>query len=122
MSLRTRVSRLQLSEGVFRMDKNYQYYMIPFDQVPVNPRYRVWFGTWSTDNPVINWSQDKPAQPDGIATWAAAITTGAMVGSGVTLLGDGGKDLPPPPLRLSNPSSPSAFQDAVSQWLMARNP
>lgn len=103
------------------MDTSYRYYMISYDQVPASPSYHVWFGTWSRSNPVISWSQDKPARPDGISTWAAAITTGAMGVSGVTVLGDGGKDLPPPPLKLSNPSSPTAFQDAVSRWLTARS-
>lgn len=103
------------------MDKNFHYYMIPYDQVPMNASSAVWFGTWSIANPVINWSQDMPVKPDGISTWAAAIATDARGAGNVTTLGDGGKDLPPPPLKLSNPASPTAFQDAVSQWLIARS-
>ncbi len=113
------------------MNKNFKYFMIPYDQIPNNVSYKLWFGTWSIANPTITWSQDRPAPPDGVSTWAVGLTTGApavsgvtsaaAVASGATPLGDGGKDLPPPPMRLSNPSSPTAFQDAVAQWLLARS-
>lgn len=113
------------------MGKNYRYVMIPLDQVPLDPSYPVWFGTWSSDTKTTTWSRNRP---DASATWAVAVavqdlsTQGATMGlaalgfdsQGITVLGDGTKDPPPPPLTVSSPDS-TAFQNAFSMWLVARN-
>lgn len=93
------------------------YFMFPVDAVPMNLGSPVWFATWSTRSTSISWSQQKPPTPDEISTWAVGVAASATVPDGATLLGSGGKDLPPPPLALSSPSSPTAFQDAFRRWL-----
>jgi len=104
------------------MDKKiYRYVMIPLNEVPENPSYEVWFGTWSQDTKNIIWSHQRPSTS---STWAAAVTAYEVppdvLFQGVTILGDGSKCVPPPPLTLPGyPSSPDldALRNAFAQWL-----
>jgi hypothetical protein len=109
------------------MGKRYRYVMIPLDQVPKDPSYPVWFGTWSSDTQKITWSRDRPG---ATAAWTVAITSqdlsaqeGTMdlavpgvASQGITILGDGGTKDPPPPLQVSSPDS-TALQAAFTSWL-----
>lgn len=102
-------------------NKKYRYIMIPLNEVPDNPSYEVWFGTWSQDTKHIIWSHQRPGASSAWATAVAAYEVPPDVPSqGVTILGDGSKCVPPPPLTLSGyPSSPDldALRNAFAQWL-----
>ena len=113
------------------MWKTYRYLMIPIDQVRTDATYPVWFGMWSKDTKTITWSRNRP---DVIDTWAVAVSPQELSPDGattdlaainladqdITVLGEGTKDPPPPPLRLSSPDF-TAFRDAFNVWLTARS-
>lgn len=88
----------------------YKYFVIPFDKVPDNPTYTVWFATWSKDRPLVEPGMNPP-----MVVGAAAedkLPTGAV------LLGNASKDPqppppPPPPLTFTE----SDYQRTVSHWL-----
>jgi hypothetical protein len=106
------------------MSKSYTYFMFPVDQVPANPGAPVWFASWSSTSPTVTWSTEQPPKPDAISTWAVAVVANASA-PGASVLGDGGKDIPPPPempIIVASPSSPNAFADAFKFWLTARSP
>lgn len=106
-------------------NQKYRYVMIPLNEVPENPSYEVWFGTWSQDTKNITWSHQRPGASSAWATAVAAYEVPPVPpdvpSQGVTILGDGSKCVPPPPLTLSGyPSSPAldALRKAFTQWLI----
>jgi hypothetical protein len=102
------------------MAQGYQYYLVPLDEVAAD-RTDVWYGTWTLGNPMVQWSQQRPAQPDQRSAWAVCVTASDSVSAFATLLGNGGKDLPPPQFNLVDPTNAAEFQTAFSQWLAVRS-
>lgn len=88
---------------------NYKYFLIPFENVPANPPYQVWYATWSKTPPLLEPGMNPP------------MVVGATLEelpAGATLLDSGSKDpLPPPP-----PPPPGFheldYQKAVTDWMM----
>lgn len=84
-----------------------QYFMIPFEKLPQNPDYHVWYASWSTQRPTL--------EPGVQAPIVVCATTGPLP-AGAVPLAAGGKDPPPPPPALV-PGSPSDYQAALITWL-----
>ncbi len=89
------------------MSSNYRYFEIPFENVPQDPTYTVWYATWSTQRPVLEPGMNPPM--------VVGVTAESTLPAGATLLGDGSKDPPPPPPSLT--LSQSDYQKTVSDWL-----
>lgn len=85
-----------------------KYFVIPFENVPADPTYTVWFSTWSRERPLVEPGMSPPL--------VVGVTADAELPTGATLLGDGSKDPPPPPPPLSA-FSQSEYQSSVSTWL-----
>lgn len=67
----------------------YKYFTIPFECVPEDPSYKVWFATWSTERPAV-----VPGVPPPLVV---GVTPAEELPPGATLLSSGSKDPPPPP-------------------------
>lgn len=95
----------------------------PVRFLPAGPSYKVWFASWSTAQPVAYWSDTPPnINPDGLSTWVVGVTKDDARPQDASVLGTGGKDLPPPPLELSpGDVGLSGFQDAFAKWLERRD-
>lgn len=92
------------------MSKSYQYFRIPFNDLPKDqpPPYTVWFASWSTQPPVL-----EPGMPP---PFVICVTENELP-AGAVALGTGSKDPPPPPPALA-PISVSDYQASVGQWLL----
>ena len=92
------------------MSSNLKYFEIPFDNVPEQPTYTVWFATWSRERPLLEPGMNPPM--------VVGITAEDEIPAGAALIGISSKDPPPPP----PPPPPSGFgaseyQAAVRDWL-----
>jgi len=96
------------------MSQSYKYFVIPFEDVPANPSYTVWYATWSEKRPTEPGKNQFPM--------VVGVTTEANLPAGAVLLGDGLKDPPPPPPPPpSLTSTPSDYLTSCSLWLSARD-
>ena len=91
------------------MSQSYQYFVIPFENVPDAPEYTVWFAAWSRVRPIVEPGMNPP--------FVVGATRGTLP-AGAVLLGDSDKDPIPPPL----PPAPSTvsssnYQKSVRVWL-----
>ncbi|HWU85954.1 MAG TPA: hypothetical protein VN253_01685 [Kofleriaceae bacterium] len=88
-----------------------QYFTIPFENVPANPAYTVWYATWTRERPAVEPGVNPPL--------VVGATVEGSLPKGATSLGSGTKDpLPPPPppppaVIISQPD----YQKTVSDWL-----
>jgi hypothetical protein len=88
------------------MSNSYQYFSIPFDLVPTNPRpYTVWYATWSTTPPALAPGMTPPL--------TVAVTSDELP-PGAISLGFISKDppMPPPPL-----AGLSEYKESMARWL-----
>jgi hypothetical protein len=90
------------------MSQSTKYFAIPFDNVPKDPTYTVWFATWSTERPAV--------EPGTYPPWVVGVTEDDVLPAGATLLGTCSKDPPPPPPPAA-PVSMADYQTSVSNWL-----
>lgn len=89
-----------------------KYFVIPFDKLPENPDYDVWYATWTTERPA--------KVPPGAQPMVVGVTTGDKLPDGVVLLASYDKDpLPPPPpdLLAYGDSALSAYQKSFELYL-----
>jgi hypothetical protein len=89
-----------------------QYFVIPYDKLPDNPDYKVWYATWTTEPP--------KGLPPEAKLMVVGVTTGDRLPNGAVSLASSDKDpLPPPPpdLLAYEDSALSAYQDSFKQWL-----
>ena len=91
------------------MPSIYKYFIIPFENVPANPTYPVWYASWTKERPIVAPGVHPPL--------VVGATTEALP-AGATLLGSGSKDPPPPPpppppLAII----PSEYQTTITTWL-----
>jgi hypothetical protein len=92
------------------MSTDYKYFAIPFENVPADPSYTVWFATWSKERPVL--------EPGMNAPMVVGVTTSTTLPAGAVLLASGSKDpVPPPPPPPPAVMDPSAYQRSVTEWL-----
>jgi len=89
------------------MASSTQYFMIPFENVPQNPDYQVWFASWSTQRPTLEPGMQAPV--------VVGATTGPLPAGAVPLTA-GGKDPPPPPPPLAA-GTPADYQAALAAWV-----
>ena len=86
----------------------YTYFTLPFDNLPQNPGYTVYFATWSTQPPT-----DSDAKP-----LVVCCTTGVAPQGATVLVSSALKDPPPPPPPPFAVSS-STYSTTLSAWLAA---
>jgi hypothetical protein len=103
-----------------------KFYMIPLGSNGQALGHKVWYATWSKTRPTTTWSDVRPAiEPDHQTTWTVAIIQAEptdQLPDGSVDLGTGGKQIPPPPLRInSGDLGPSGFQAAFRVWLTSRS-
>jgi hypothetical protein len=92
------------------MAANQKYFTIPFEDVPANPSYTVWFATWSRERPLLEPGMNPPL--------VVGVTSDSTLPAGAFLLGGGSKDpQPPPPPPPPMSFNPSDYQRSVSEWL-----
>lgn len=106
------------------MSQGLNYFLVSLDNVPQDPTYPVWFATWTSEGTQVEWTRERPMpMPETTSTCVACIVSGEPP-PGATPLGDGSKDLPPPPSTFSAKkiTSVSDFQQTLAQWLVARSP
>ena len=92
------------------MSKSYTYFSIPFESVPDDPKYTVWFACWSQKRPVL--------EPGMNAPFVIGATTGPVPMGGIEI-GTSIKDPIPPP---SPPPAPTdanrgEYQKSVREWI-----
>jgi hypothetical protein len=92
--------------------QQHTYFTIPFELVPQDPPYKVWFASWTAVKPRLN-SQTEP-RPFVIGVTSDTVPPGA------TLLGTGRRSPssappPPPPPTVGLAS----YQTAIATWLQA---
>lgn len=95
----------------------YKYFVLPITYLPANPPYTVWFARWVADQHGYTWSTQRPTVD--APTWAVRATTDTPPPH-ATVLGSGGKDLPPPPMVFPS-NTLSDFQKTFASWLETRN-
>jgi hypothetical protein len=86
----------------------YYFYMFPITSLPSTPEYKIWFAAWTSEQPTAYWWDTRPnVTPDEKSTWVVAVVqvTGnpldtAGLGPDIIPLGNGTKELPPPPMQL----------------------
>jgi hypothetical protein len=83
-----------------------KYFVIPFDSVPNNPGYTVWYASWSTQRPSLEPGMQPPV--------VVGVTSGDLPAA-ATPLAAGGKDPPPPPPPLT--ANMSSYQSSISAWI-----
>ena len=92
------------------MSTDYKYFAIPFENVPDEPSYTVWFATWSKERPVL--------EPGMSAPMVVGVTANDRLPEGAVLLGDSSKDpVPPPPPPPPAVLDQSAYQQSFTEWL-----
>src|SRR5689334_7907939 len=85
--------------GVFRMGSKYQYFTIPFDSVPQQPAYTVWFSVPANDTTGVVWTTTRPTgNVTNATTWAIGASDDQALPASAQLLGFSTKCIPPPPL------------------------
>lgn len=89
----------------------YTFFTIPFELVPSDPPYRVWFASWSRTVPELKTNEPRP--------FVVGATRGELPQS-ATVLGTGLKDrpeeeAPPPPPAV--PTTLSEYGAALNAWL-----
>jgi hypothetical protein len=102
------------------------FYMIPLASIGPQLSYKVWYATWSKTRPMATWSEVRPdVEPDDQTTWVVGVIQvdqTAAPPDGAIALGTGGKQVPPPPLRVDPEDlGHSGFQTAFKRWLTARS-
>jgi hypothetical protein len=96
---------------------SYNYFACPLIDIPKDPPYTVWFASWVADQNGYSWTTQRPASD--APTWGVWATTGSPPPD-ATVLGSGGKDLPPPPLTFPS-NTLSDFQKTFASWLDTRS-
>ena len=94
------------------------FYMYSYASIPPTPPAGMWYASWSTSAPCVQWTQNKPALvPDEKTSWVVGVIGQESCPTGATTLSDtgGDKSLPPRP-ELINASSLDAFKTQFSQW------
>jgi hypothetical protein len=99
------------------MSQIYKYFMIPFENVPKEPTYTVWFGTWSQGGPGVTWSKERP-ESNTDTTWVVGLTADEPP-SEATIIGSSTKDPPPPPPE-SSTTNLSDYQQSFAALLSSR--
>ena len=97
------------------MTQSYTYFSIPFENVPDDPQYAVWFASWSKQRPTL--------EPGMNAPFVVGATAGPLP-AGATLIANIVKDpippcLPPAPVE----ASMKEYQKSVKEWIaLGRDP
>jgi hypothetical protein len=91
------------------MSEDLKYFLIPYEQVPEQPAYAVWFATWSQDRPRLEPGMNPPM--------VVGATTEDRLPAGAVLLAGASKDPQPPPPPPPPSFTASDYQRAVSDWL-----
>lgn len=99
------------------------YYQIQYSDFATNSSYINYYATWSYGS-AVTWSTTAPTTaPDNTTTFAVGITTSSGAPGAITVLGDGGKELPPPPNMFSGSVKDlQDFKDAFDDWQAKRAP
>src|SRR5262249_45805522 len=108
------------AQGGLRVPRSYTYFAIPFDRIPVDPPYQVWFTSWSEVQPPLG--EDTALGPGANKPPPLPFVVGATTGSlprGATVLGKGrlDRDRPPPPLPSPSEASAADYQEQMRTWV-----
>lgn len=85
-----------------------KYFVIPFEDVPAEPGFQVWYATWSQERPAV--------EPGASPPLVVGVTAGELPRN-AAMLGSATKDPPPPPPPLDGAAAPSSYQQTFSAWL-----
>lgn len=102
------------------MSDGYQYFTIPFSNVPDAPPYTVWFATWSADQRSFVWSTTRPvAGAAGTTpTYVCGATRSTAPAGATVIIENSAKTLPPPPVAVSSTASETEFRTALQKQLI----
>jgi hypothetical protein len=98
------------------MSESYTYFMIPFDAVPANPSYPVWYAVKSPPN--ITWSTECPNPPPD-STWVVGRVCDEAP-AGMTIIARSGKPSPPPVGNVFGDTTDSDFHTKFEASLNTR--
>jgi hypothetical protein len=99
--------------------QRYRYFMIPVASVPSQPKYTVWFASWSEKRSEYLWSRKRPDTRSGTAdTWVIGATDDADLPTEATaVLAMSDKCIDPPPLRAPLNATSAELQAMLTKQL-----
>lgn len=87
------------------------YYMIPLADIPSEPSFRVYYATWNPSVGRLEYTDVRPSLPAG-DTFCVGVSSDSQLPPSAISLGDGSKDLPPPPLEVAIAATTQAEYEA----------
>lgn len=100
------------------MSKTYNYFAIPFDQVPPSPPYTVWYTGWSPIRPTVGTSSQVSGSGQLPPPFVVGITSGDLPAN-ATLIGTGHRSQCPAPPPFPSPefTTASDYLASVRHWV-----